>query len=336
MLKGRIALIRYGVIGTGWITGAFIGGAAKAGKLSLAAVYSRTRERGEEFAAKYGAVSVFTDLEEMAKSGEIDAVYIASPNSLHFSQSRLFLQNKKHVLCEKPISLNSEEAKRLIALAEEQGVVFMEAIMLLHFPFLKLLEEAVGEIGKISLAKFDFSQLSSKYPAYLNGRIPNVFKAEFAGGSMMDLGIYCIYPVLHLFGEPENVLASAKKFPEGADAAASAVLTYPDKLVNITCSKIGQAYAPSEIQGDKGTILIDNISTLRNMRIVYNDRSIKQLTEDEDKETLMSYEAKSFSRYIESPQEYQRIYRYQQQLAVKVSALLKQIRDLCGIKFPQE
>lgn len=166
----------------------------------------------------------------MAASPDIDAVYIASPNVLHAAQSRLFLENGKHVLCEKPLAARPEEVESLQALAANRGLVYMEAIMLLHMPQLAVLEEAVGRLGRISLAHFDFSQLSSKYPAYLEGAaLPNIFNPAMETGALMDLGVYCVYPALYLFGEPEELTASAVFLDSGADGAGAAVLRYPDQ-----------------------------------------------------------------------------------------------------------
>lgn len=193
----------------------------------------------------------------MAASPDIDAVYIASPNVLHAAQSRLFLENGKHVLCEKPLAARPEEVESLQALAANRGLVYMEAIMLLHMPQLAVLEDAVGRLGRISLAHFDFSQLSSKYPAYLEGAaLPNIFNPAMETGALMDLGVYCVYPALYLFGEPEGLTASAVFLDSGADGAGAAVLRYPDKVAVLTYSKTGQAVAPSQIVGDRGTLTI--------------------------------------------------------------------------------
>ena len=101
--------IRFASIGTGWIAGEFLKGAREVEGLEYTACYSRSQEKGEEFAKQWGAQKVYTDLEAMAEDKEIDAVYIASPNALHYSQSKLFLQHGKHVICEKPITVEPEQ-----------------------------------------------------------------------------------------------------------------------------------------------------------------------------------------------------------------------------------
>ncbi|MGB3569731.1 MAG: Gfo/Idh/MocA family oxidoreductase, partial [Priestia megaterium] len=102
-------MIRFGVIGTNWITDRLLESAQYVDDFQLAAVYSRTIEKAEEFAGKYDIPHIFTDLEEMAASAEIDAVYIATPNAYHAEQAILFLKNNKHVLCEKPLAANAVE-----------------------------------------------------------------------------------------------------------------------------------------------------------------------------------------------------------------------------------
>ena len=104
-------MIRFATVGTGWIVGEFLRGAKEVPEVEYVACYSRTRERGELFAREWGAQKVYTDLEQMAQDDTIDAVYIASPNSLHYEQSKLFLQNGKHVICEKPITVEPEQLK---------------------------------------------------------------------------------------------------------------------------------------------------------------------------------------------------------------------------------
>lgn len=149
--------IRYGVIGTGWITRSLIDGAKRYDHLRLTAVCSRTKERGEQFAAENGGAVVFTDPAEMAAGDLIDMVYIASPNRCHADQCRLFLEAGKHVLCEKPLSADPQQVADLQKLAAEKGLLFREAIMLLYQPQLEIFRKAVAACGRISLAHFDLA-----------------------------------------------------------------------------------------------------------------------------------------------------------------------------------
>ncbi len=322
--------MRYGVIGTGWIAKSFIDGARMLCGAEFAAVYSRTNESGERFAEANKITTVYTDINEFAK-GDFEAVYVASPNRLHFEQSKLMLENGKHVICEKPITVEPDELAELQALAKEKGLIYIEAIMYMFNPARDLLKDAVSKIGKITSAHFDFSQLSSKYPAYLEGKLPNIFNPALATGCLMDLGIYCIYPALDLFGMPEKITACAHFMESGADGSGNAALLYPDKLVNLTYSKLGQDRLGSQIFGDKGTVTIESISKLINMYVIDNGGSKTEIIGDVPKEKLMGYEACAFERFIANPDD--EYYALASERAMQVSCIMKEIRSIAGIKF---
>ena len=151
--------IRFASIGTGWIAGEFLKGAREVEGLEYTACYSRSQEKGEEFAKQWGAQKVYTDLEAMAEDKEIDAVYIASPNALHYSQSKLFLQHGKHVICEKPITVEPEQLMELQQLAEQKGFVYMEALIGVYLPEMRILQGAVERLGGVHLARLDFRSI---------------------------------------------------------------------------------------------------------------------------------------------------------------------------------
>lgn len=141
-------MIRFGVIGTNKITDAFIQDASTLNDFTLAAVYSRTEEQATAFASKYNVQTTFTDLESMAKSALIDAVYIASPNSFHAEQAILLMEHGKHVLCEKAIASNTAELQAMIDTAKHNNVVLMEALKTTVTPNFQSIRENLHKIGK--------------------------------------------------------------------------------------------------------------------------------------------------------------------------------------------
>ncbi|MBQ3006171.1 MAG: Gfo/Idh/MocA family oxidoreductase [Clostridia bacterium] len=322
--------MKYGVIGTGWIAKSFIDGARMLCDAEFAAVYSRTTESGNKFACENCIASVFTDIGEFAK-GDFDAVYIASPNKLHYEQSKLMLESGKHVICEKPITVEPEELEELQALAKKNGLIYIEAIMYMFNPARELLKNAIQKIGRITSVHFDFSQLSSKYPAYLAGSLPNIFNPALATGCLMDLGIYCVYPALDLFGLPEKTTACAHFMESGADGSGNTAFRYDDKLVNLTYSKLGQDRLGSQIFGDEGTIVIGSISKLTSMKLIDNKGNETEIIGDVEKERLMGYEAQAFEGFIKNPDD--PYYLTVCERALQVSKEMKKIRDLSGIKF---
>ena len=323
-------MVKFGVIGSGWIAEEFVKGTQLVDGLEFSAMYSRTYEKGKAFAEKFADVPVYTDINEFAKS-DIDAVYIASPNSLHYEQSKLMLENGKHVLCEKPITVSPEEFTELFEYANSRNLVYTEAIMMLHLPAKNELKNAIKKIGKVTTAHFDFSQLSSKYSALKNGENPNIFNPEMKTGCLRDLGIYCYYPAVEYFGIPDRIISSAGFVETGADGWGTAIFDYPEMQVTLTYSKVGQSYQGSQIFGDKGTIVIESISKLTNMYIVYSDGKREEIYGEIPKHELMSFEAKSFKNYIENFEENREEYSENSKKILAVSKLMFDVKNQCEI-----
>ncbi len=326
--------IRFGVVGSGRIVDQMIAGAKRHGHLQLTAVYSRTEERAKEYAARHGAEYTFTSLEEMAASDVIDMVYIASPNRFHIDQAKVFLSHGKHVLCEKPLTAHPEELDEIYALADQNGCLFAEAIIMLFQPQLKILENAVKELGPISSARFDFSQYSSQYPAYLNGETPNIFNPEMETGALQDLGVYCVYPALYLFGNPQSVDAESLFLRTGADGTGAAFLRYEDNLVTLNYSKQAESYAPSEILGEKGSVTIGAIGRLEQIVFHPNGQDAVLLWDREEKTAMMGYEIATFADWIVAGAGER--YEFHRRLARDVSDCMREIRRKAGIRFPRD
>lgn len=142
-------MIRFAVIGTNWITRQFVEAAHESGKYKLTAVYSRSLEQAQHFANDFSVEHLFTSLEAMAESDAIDAVYIASPNALHFPQTQLFLSHKIHVIYEKPLASNLAEVDAAIACARENQVVLFEAFKTAYLPNFHLLRQMLPKVGKL-------------------------------------------------------------------------------------------------------------------------------------------------------------------------------------------
>lgn len=328
-------MIRFATIGTGFITDAFIKGALKTGKMSLAAVHSRTPEKGRELSLKYGEdIPTFTDIEELASSPLIDAVYIASPNAMHAPQAKLFLEHGKHVLVEKSAASNSRELNEVITLAEKKGLVFMEAMKSLTMPAYLSLKENLPRIGKIRKYVGIYCQYSSRYDRHKNGEYVNTFRKEFSNGSLMDIGIYCIYPLIDLFGAPLKVNAIGTILEDGGvDGSGSVLLQYKDMEAVVIHSKISDSNLPSEIQGEKGSILIDRIGSPGKITLILRDGTKEEIrpdTHDED----MYYEAAEFVNTINSGKSFSEVNH--EKLALSVHKVMDEIRSQIGLVFPAD
>ncbi len=288
-------MMNLATIGTNWITSSFIEAAKQSGMLNLTAVYSRTKVKAEQFASVHGVNTIFTDLEVMADSNSVDCVYIASPNGLHYEQAVLFLKHKKHVICEKPIFSNVKQLEAAYKTAEENGVYLFEAMRNIHMPNFHELKKQLRMIGKRRSALLNYAKYSSRYDLVLDGEEPNIFSLNYAGGALVDLGVYPLALALSLFGRPESTNYFPVKIRTGVDGSGTLILNYPDFTCTIMCSKITTTYVNSEIHGEAGTISIGDIGTLSDLTLIdiHNGTrtgfSVEQLRSD------MFYEIEAFT-----------------------------------------
>lgn len=292
-------MIRFAVIGTNWITRQFVDAAHETGKYKLAAIYSRSLEQAQTFANDYPVEHLFTSLEAMAQSDAIDAVYIASPNSLHFPQTQLFLRHKKHVICEKPLASNLREVEAAIETARENQVVLFEAFKTASLPNFLLLQQSLSKVGKVRKALINYCQYSSRYQRYLDGENPNTFNPAFSNGSIMDIGFYCLASAVALWGEPHSVQATASLLESGVDAHGLVVLDYGDFSVTLQHSKVSDSVLPSEIQGEEGSLVIEKISECQKVTFVPRGGKPQDLTQPQHINTML-YEAEVFARLVET------------------------------------
>lgn len=264
--------IRFGVIGTNFITDWVIAGAKQDERFELVAVCSRTQERANEFAAKYDIPYTFTSLEEMAESPLIDAVYIATPNYLHASQSILCMKHGKHVLCEKPMASNAYEVKQMIAASRQYGVTLMEAMKPTLTPNFRVLREALPKAGVIRRYFASYCQYSSRYDKFKEGIVLNAFKPELSNGAMMDIGVYTVYPMVVLFGRPNKISASGVVLSTGTDGQGAVNFEYEGMNATVLYSKIANSSLPTEIEGEDGNFMLDKINQIN--RVTWQARPV--------------------------------------------------------------
>ncbi|WP_077624270.1 Gfo/Idh/MocA family protein [Sediminibacillus massiliensis] len=326
-------MVKFGIIGTNWITEHFINAASKVDSFSLAAVYSRTEEKADEFARKFGAPNIYTDIEEFCKSDQFDAVYIASPNSMHQEHATLCMQNGKHVLVEKSIASNTKEVREMIDTAKQSGVLLMEALKTTFLPNFQAVQENLHKIGEVRRYFASYCQYSSRYDAYKEGTVLNAFKPELSNGSLMDIGVYCIYPMVALFGKPNSLKANSLMLDSGVDGQGSVIFDYDSLNGAVMYSKISNSHIPTEIQGEKGCILLDNINTPTRVEIKYNDGTTEDISRPQE-EQAMYYEAKAFIELIEQGKTESDVNSFER--TYTTAALLEETRNQIGLAFPAD
>ena len=324
--------MKFGVIGTNWITEKLIDAGKSIPDFELVAVYSRTEEKAIEFSQKHKIKYTFTSLEEMANSPLIDAVYIATPNSLHAKQSILFLENGKAVLSEKPVASNYEEALKIVDTAKENNTLFMEAMKPTHIPSYKTIKETITKIGEVRKVFFNYCQYSSKYDSYKKGIIENAFNPDFSSGALMDIGIYPLFVAISLFGVPRDIIASGELLSSGVDGQGVAVLKYDGFDAIINFSKISDSKLESEIAGENGSIIIEHISDIERVSLINRNTKNNRIDlTDRRVENGMFYELEHFIKLYNDGLKESPVNTFE--LSLSVIKVADEIRKQIGVKF---
>ena len=226
--------INWGIIGLGNIAHKFATDLLTIEDVKIYAVASRNQEKANEFASKYNATKAYSSYEALAKDPHIDAVYIATPHTLHKENTILCLDHGIAVLCEKPFAMDSDELNEMIAKAKDKNVLLMEALwtyFLPHYRYvLKALEDRIyGDVIKLE-ADFGF------YRAFDNSS--RLFNKSLGGGSLLDIGIYPIFASLSALGIPKHIKANATYFENGADSSCDMVFEYEKNVKAILKSTL--------------------------------------------------------------------------------------------------
>lgn len=248
--------MKLGILGTGMIANMMIPEFQRCDAFQCAAVYSRAESTGQALAAKYGIPKVYTALEDLLADPDIDMVYVASPNSIHYRQVKAALLAGKHVICEKPFVPTLAEAEELISLAKEQRLFLFEAITTAHHPNYALVWKQLPALGPVKLILSTFCQRSSRYPALLAGQTAPVLDPAYCGGALMDINLYNIHFAVGLFGAPEKVHYYPNLHPNGVDTSGLLVLEYSDFLCQCVGAKDCDAQNSTQILGNNGSICV--------------------------------------------------------------------------------
>ena len=249
------------IMGTGNITKMMLPEFKKCSFFNCYAVLSRKEETGKALAEQFDIPVVYTDMEEMLADPAIDIVYVATPNSVHYSQTKAALLECKHVLCEKPCVPTLAEAEELIALAKEKGLYLFEAITTAHHPHYAYIKENLPKLGKLKLMNGSFCQYSSRYPALLEGKVSHILSHEYAGGALMDINLYNIHFAVGLFGSPKNVRYFANIHETGADTSGVVILEYDGFICQCVGAKDCNTCNNVQVIGEDGHMVITPTSS---------------------------------------------------------------------------
>lgn len=291
--------MKLGILGTGMIVKDLLTTVHKLSFNGLAILGTpQTEEETRELAARYQIDEVFLDYQAMLDS-DVDTIYAALPNHLHFPFASQALQKGKHVIIEKPITTSIEELTTLKMLAKEHNVIMLEAMNIHYLPAYLSLQAELAKIGDIKLVTLNYSQYSSRYDAFKQGIIHPAFDARKGGGALMDINVYNLHFVAGLFGEPKAVTYFANQ-QNNIDTSGMMVLDYGDFKCVCIGAKDCKAPTTSLIQGEKGHVQMTlPVNQMTGFEIALNNGDSAQFVFDRREHRLL-YEFQAFIRIIDT------------------------------------
>ena len=268
--------MKLGIIGSGMIVKDFLSFTHDLPEIKLEAIAARNIENLKELQSKYNIKDIYTDIELCLENKEVDTIYVAVPNNLHYEVAKKALEAGKNVICEKPFTLKYDEAVELFEIAEAKGLILIEAITNQYQKNYLNIKDNLHNIGDIRLAECNFSQLSSRYEAFKNGVIAPVFDKSKGGGVLGDLNIYNIHFVVGLFGKPNNV-HYAPNIVNDVDTSGILLLEYDNFKVVCIAAKDTFNNSYVNIQGDQGIIkVVGPTNEVPNYSIQTKDKLIEE------------------------------------------------------------
>jgi predicted dehydrogenase len=246
-------VLRWGILGSGWIAERFIESVRAHTKQDIVAVGSRSGHRAEEFASRLGLKQAYGDYNELVAAADLDVIYVATPHNLHHEGAMLALSAGKHVFVEKPFALNRAQAVEMIELARQKELFLAEALWTFFLPKFDVLRQLLETkaIGEIKSVYTDYGEYFA--------RDHRIFDPKLAGGPLLDLGTYPVSLLTEIFGVPERVVGLGTPDPSGVNGQLSAILMDADgNQGTVSTTLYGFTPTNAVIVGTEGTIRFDS------------------------------------------------------------------------------
>ncbi|HAT4258512.1 Gfo/Idh/MocA family protein [Clostridium perfringens] len=319
--------LKWGILGPGSIARDFAQALNRVNG-EVYAVASRNKERAEKFARENNVKKAYGSYDEIIKDKDIDVVYIATPHSNHYEYIIKSLNNNKHVLCEKAITVNERELEEALKIARENNLVLEEAMTLFHMP---LYEKVIKKINNEDLGKVNMVQVSfGSFKEYdENNRF---FNLDLAGGALLDIGTYALsFARYFLSSMPEEILSTVKKAKTGVDEESGIILkTKEDEVATISLAFRSKMPKRGIVSCDNGFITIDNFPRANKATINYLDGAV-EVIECGEEEKALDYEVIFMEERIKENKESNSI-----DLTYDVTKIMNKVRKDWGILYPFE
>ncbi|WP_164121718.1 Gfo/Idh/MocA family protein [Sharpea azabuensis] len=296
-------------------------------------VYLFSTKRSEEKASMlvelYHLDGHFVDFKELLES-DVDTIYIALPNSLHYAYAKEALLANKHVICEKPMTSTIEEARELACLAREKKRILTEAVTLYAMPAVMSLKEHLNEIGQIKIVSLNYSQYSSRYDRFKEGIITPAFDPSKSGGALYDINVYNVHFAINLFGKPKDVDYYAN-IERNIDTSGILFMDYGQFKLSAIGAKDTAAPLVNTIEGDKGYITIHSPVSRMTQYTLHLHSGEEYLYDFDEKKHAMSYEFKRMITMIKEKND--QLAEEMMENSLAASEVLTTARRKAGIVF---
>lgn len=327
--------MKVGIVGAGMIVHDFLTFAHEVTGMELVALCATPAEKEKivEMCQANNIKAHYTNIDVMLEDSEVEVVYVAVPNHLHYEMCKKAILAGKHVICEKPFTSNLKELEELVALADTNKVIMVEAVSTQYLPNTLKIKELLPTLGQIKIVSANYSQYSSRYDAFKAGHILPAFDYHKAGGALMDLNVYNIHGIVGLFGKPQKIQYLAN-IENQIDTSGILTLDYGHfKAVSIG-AKDCKAPVMLTLQGDQGVIRMDKpINQLITFEYMNNQNEIITINQDEGKHRLF-YEFEKFIHMIDNYDE--NAVNEMLEISLIVSEIMQEARLQEGIVFDND
>jgi predicted dehydrogenase len=320
----------WGVIGPGNIANTFAKAIASSKKGQILAVASRSLERAADFAKTYQIEKTYSDYGQMLADPEIDLIYIATPHNFHYKQAKMCLEAGKHVLVEKPCTVNAQQMQKLVKLAQNKNLLLQEALWSRFMPCLSQLRQLLNE-GIIGDIQYIQSEIGF---AFQNREKSRLLKAELAGGALLDLGIYSITVSQFLLQEhPDKVEAMGQLTDQEVDGHVFANMHYASgRYAQFTCSMLSQTSNSMRIVGTKGYVNLPACFWDTDTASIYRDNKLIQCIDIPHPVNGFEYQIEQSMRCIEQNMQCSDLMSHCD--SIGVMSVMDDIRKQIGVQFP--
>ncbi|TGA98729.1 Gfo/Idh/MocA family oxidoreductase [Sporolactobacillus shoreae] len=319
--------LNWAIIGPGTIASEFAAAVHESGG-KIYAVGSRNLERAQVFADEHHIEKAYGNYDEMLKDSKIDIVYLSTPHSNHYEYLLKCLENGKHVLCEKAITVSSEQLDPVIRLAKEKNLIVAEAMTIYHMPLYQKLKEVVnaGKIGKLKMVQVSFGSLK---PYDVKSRF---FNKDLAGGALLDIGTYALsFARFFLSSQPDEILTTVKTFETGVDESSGIILkNTDDQMAVVTLTMRAKLPKRGIVTGDKAYITVDNFPRADKATLTYPDGRTETI-EAGDTAKAMAYEFEDMNAAVLGDRREETLH-----LTSDVVKIMTHVRKQWGIRYPFE